>query len=247
VISIVTPCLDSVGVIADCLDSVARQRIPVEHVLVDGGSSDGTLQFLQECERPIELLPEPVTGIYAAVNAGIEATSGDIVGVLNADDYYVADDVLAAVADVFRDPAVDACYGDLEYVAAGNTNRVVRSWKAGDFGRDRFFNGWMPPHPSLFFRRAVYERYGLYREDLGTAADYEFMLRVFVKHGLEARYLPRFLVRMRTGGASNRNPVARWRANRNDARAWKVNGLRPRPWTVIAKPLRKVGQWWQRP
>ena len=93
--------------------------------------------------------------LAALAEAGIEATEGDIVGVLNADDYYVSNDVLAAVADVFRDPGVDACYGDLEYVAAGNTERVVRSWKAGNFGRDRFYHGWMPPHPSLFFRRTV--------------------------------------------------------------------------------------------
>ena len=102
----------------------------------------------------------------------------------------------------------------------------------------------MPPHPTLFLRRSVYESCGLFREDFGTAADYEFMLRVFVKNGVEVRYIPRVLVHMRSGGASNRNLAARWRANRNDARAWRVNGLRPKPWTTVAKPLRKIGQWW---
>jgi glycosyltransferase len=247
VISVITPCLNSLAVIGDCLDSVAGQRVAIEHLLVDGGSSDGTQQFLRKYVGSIKLLPEPVNGIYAAINAGIAAASGDIICVLNADDFYVSDDVLSVVAEAFQDLSVDAVYGDLEYVAAKNTNWVVRSWKAGSFGRGRFYNGWMLPHPCLFLRREVYERFGLYREDLGTAADYEYMLRVFVKHGIEALYLPRLLVRMRTGGASNRNLKARWRANRNDARAWQTNGLRPRPWTLAAKPLRKVGQWWLRP
>lgn len=213
-------------------------------MLIDGASSDATLAIAGEYpDHFARIVSEPDEGLYCAMNRGLALATGDIVGILNADDFYVSGDVLAAVAEAFNDAAVAACYGDLEYVAADG-ERVVRRWRAGAFGRDKFFNGWMPPHPALFFRRSVYERFGLYREDLGTSADYEFMLRVFVKHGLTASYIPRVLVRMRQGGASNRSLGARWRANRGDALAWRVNGLRPRPWTVLAKPLRKAGQWW---
>jgi glycosyltransferase len=212
---------------------------------VDGASTDGTLKVAEWAPGHFaHVVSEPDDGIYAAMNKGIGLANGEVIGILNADDFYAADDVLRAVVAAFEDPSVEACYGDLEYVDARDTGRVVRSWRAGAFGREKFFHGWMPPHPTLFLRRRVYERCGLFREDLGTAADYEFMLRVFVKHGLTAAYIPRVLVRMRTGGASNRSLAARWRANRNDALAWKVNGLRPRPWTLLAKPLRKVGQWW---
>jgi glycosyltransferase len=142
---------------------------------------------------------------------------------------------------------VDACYGDLCYVDRADPSRVVRYWRAGEFGPRRFANGWMPPHPTFFVRRSMYEQHGLYREDLGTAADYEMMLRLLVKHRVRVAYIPRVLVHMRSGGASNASLAARLRANRMDRAAWRVNGLRPYPWTTLAKPLRKVGQWWSRP
>jgi glycosyltransferase len=245
VLSIITPSLSSAAVLADCIESVRGQRSKCEHILVDGASTDGTMEVAEGYAGHFAyVISESDSGLYAAMNKGIGLATGDIIGILNADDFYASGDTLAVVAAALSDPAVDACYGDLEYVAAEDSSRVVRRWRAGAFGGDRFLNGWMPPHPTLFLRREVYERCGLFREDLGTSADYEFMLRVFVKHGLTAAYIPRVLVRMRTGGASNRSLAARWRANRNDARAWQVNGLRPRPWTLLAKPLRKMGQWW---
>jgi glycosyltransferase len=244
-LSIITPSLNSVAVLADCIESVRGQRINFEHILVDGASTDGTMRVAEGYAGHFaQVVSEADRGLYAAMNKGIDLASGDIIGILNADDFYSSGDTLAAVESVFSDPDVDACYGDLEYVAAADCGHVVRRWQAGEFGRKKFLNGWMPPHPTLFLRRQVYERYGMFREDLGTAADYEFMLRVFVKNGLTAVYIPRVLVRMRAGGASNRSLAARWRANRNDALAWKVNDLRPRPWTLLAKPLRKMGQWW---
>jgi glycosyltransferase len=245
VISIITPSLNAAGVLANCIDSVRAQNVAVEHILVDGASTDATLAVAQSVPGHFaQIISEPDSGIYSAMNKGLDRASEEVIGILNADDFFASNGVLAAVAEAFADPAVEACYGNLEYVDSRNPGRVVRRWQSGEFGRAKFFNGWMPPHPALFFRRSVYERFGLYREDLDTSADYEFMLRVFVKNGLEAVYLPQVFVRMRTGGASNHTLAARWRANRNDRRAWRVNELRPRPWTVLAKPLRKVGQWW---
>jgi glycosyltransferase len=234
-------------VVGDCVRSVADQKAAVQHVLVDGESTDGTCELARSINPDTLVLSAPPRGIYEAINRGLEACSGEVVGVLHADDFYAAGDALAEVAGVFEDPAVGACYGDLCYVDRLAPAKVVRYWRAGRYEPAHFRNGWMPPHPTFFLRRSLYEEFGGYRTDLGTAADYELMLRMLLKHGVRAAYVPRVLVHMRAGGASNRSLGARLAANRMDRAAWRVNGLRPAPWTLIAKPLRKAGQWWQRP
>ncbi|MFC1690031.1 glycosyltransferase family 2 protein [Pseudomonadota bacterium] len=246
-ISIISPSLNSVDYIADCIRSVAEQGYAVEHLVIDGQSSDGTTDIIRASGADVQIIKEPAAGIYAAVNTGILASSGDIIGILHADDFYASPGVLERVASVFQDSSVDACYGDLCYVDASEPARVVRFWRAGDYQTRRFLHGWMPPHPTFFLRRKIYEQFGLYRNDLGTAADYELMVRVLVRHGVNATYVPQVLVHMRTGGSSNASWRARIAANRMDRRAWQVNGLNPYPWTTLAKPLRKVGQWWSRP
>lgn len=245
--TIITPSLDSAAVIDDCIRTVLAQGQTVEHLLVDGGSSDGTVERAQAGNRNLRVIRQASQGIYAAVNEGIGAATGEVVGILHADDYYASDRVLRRVAAALEDPAVGACYGDLCYVDGEDCSRTVRYWRAGEFRPEQFRNGWMPPHPTFFLRRSLYEKHGAYRTDLGTAADYELMLRLLLKNFVRAAYLPEVLVHMRTGGVSNRTWSARWAANRMDRAAWRVNGLRPRPWTLLAKPLRKLGQWWQRP
>ena len=246
-ITIITPSLHSANVIGDCVRSVAEQDPVAEHLVIDGESDDGTQDILVSQGFEGKLIIEPPKGIYSAINTGIQASSGEIVGILHADDFYASKTVLASVCKAFDDPAVDACFGDLCYVDNADPSRIVRYWRAGEFKRGRFLNGWMPPHPTFFVRRKIYEDYGLYRADLGTSADYEFMLRVLYKHRLKAAYIPQVLVHMRAGGASNASWQARLAANRMDRRAWRVNGLKPLPWTTMAKPLRKLGQWWSRP
>ena len=246
-LTIVTPSLNAAAVIGDCLRSVELQSLPAEHVVVDGYSSDATAALVAARGGRVRLLQAAPQGIYAAVNTGIRAATGDIIGVLHADDFYPLPRVLERVAGVFADPAVGACYGDLCYVDADDPARVVRYWRAGAYRAARLRHGWMPPHPTFFARRDLYARLGLYREDLGTAGDYELMLRFLFKHGVHVAYIPEVLVHMRTGGASNASWRARLEANRMDRRAWRVNGLRPWPWTTLAKPLRKLSQWWRRP
>jgi len=246
-ISIITPSLNSAEVIGDCLRSVAEQGPAVEHLVVDGESDDETRDVIASQGFEGKLLIEPPRGIYPAINTGIQASSGEIIGILHADDFYASKTVLASVCKAFDDPAVDACFGDLCYVDNADPSRIVRYWRAGEFSRKKFLNGWMPPHPSFFARRKYYEQFGLFRTDLGTAADYEMILRLLVKHEINAVYIPEVLVHMRTGGASNSSWRARIQANRMDRKAWKVNGLRPYPWTTVAKPLRKIGQWISRP
>jgi glycosyltransferase involved in cell wall biosynthesis len=245
-VTIVTPTFRSAATVERCLASVHGQSVPVEHVLVDGASPDGSADLARAFAArgvagSLTVVSEPDQGMYDAMNKGIRRSTADVVGILNADDRYASPDVLARVLDLFADPSVDAVYGDLVYVDA--SDRVVRRWRSGGYDVSRFRWGWMPPHPAFFLRRRFYEAHGLYRTDFGTAADYELMLRMLLVHGLRARHLPAELVRMQAGGASNRALVNRLRAHAMDRRAWGVNGLTPYPWTLLCKPLRKLIQW----
>jgi glycosyltransferase involved in cell wall biosynthesis len=243
-ISIITATYNSAATIGDCLASVTGQDVAVEHIVVDGASTDGTLEVVRAVGGDsLQVVSEPDRGVYDAMNKGIARARGDVVGILNSDDYYAAPDVLSSVRGAFADPTIGACYGDIVYVASGDTGRTVRYWKAGAFDRRRFLWGWMPPHPTFFVRRSVYEKHGSFNLDLGSAADYEIMLRMLLKNAVPTAYIPRVLVKMRTGGVSNASIRNRLAANRMDRRAWKVNGLRPYPWTLWVKPLRKLGQW----
>jgi glycosyltransferase len=246
-ITVITPSLNAAATIGDCIRSVMMQGASHEHIVVDGHSTDGSPEKALSIDPAIRLFVEPANGIYAAINRGIEEARGGIVAVLNADDFYVDADVLGRVSGVFEDGHVDACYGDLCYVERANPQRIVRYWRAGGYRKARLRHGWMPPHPTFFLKRAIYEKHGVYRTDLGSSADYELMLRMLLKENISAEYLPETLVHMRTGGASNASLAARIEANRMDREAWRVNGLRPYPWTLLTKPLRKVGQWWRRP
>lgn len=267
-ISIITVTFNASATVTDCLRSVASQNHPAEHIIIDGASTDTTLDNVRRILPTARILSEPDRGIYDAMNKGIALATGDVVGILNADDFYASSDVLEKVARVFEDPAVMSCYGDLEYVRESEKVRVkgeneeqsfnnraqpftfhnshftvTRYWKSGPFSPVKFYRGWMPPHPTFFVRRSVYERYGLFSLDQGSAADYELMLRLLLKERITCAYLPEVLVRMRVGGASNASLAARLKANRMDRRAWEVNGLRPYPWTMVMKPLRKVLQY----
>ncbi|MFC1579113.1 glycosyltransferase family 2 protein [Pseudomonadota bacterium] len=243
-ITLITPVWNNTETIGHCLRSIAEQTVPCQHILVDGVSTDGTLEVIRQHQGSNTLvISEPDKGMYDAINKGLKHATGDIVGVLNADDYYPTADVLQLVSEAFADQAVEASYGDLLYVDREDTDKVIRTWKSGEYQRDRFYSGWMPPHPTFFIRRSLYERYGGYRLDLGSAADYELMLRMLLKHAANAKYIPRVLVHMRNEGMSNASLKNRIKANRFDRQAWRVNGIKPRPWTLLAKPLGKLGQW----
>lgn len=241
-ISIITVCLNNRATICDTITSVLSQSCEdLEYIIVDGGSDDGTLAVLAEYgNRITRVISEPDHGMYDAMNKGIAVAGGDVIGILNADDVYVDSTVLVRVADLFKNPENDACYADLVYVDA--SGRTVRNWKAGEYVRRKMYTGWMPPHPTFFVRRSCYEQYGGYRTDMGTAADYELMLRYLLCHSITPAYLPGALVRMRIGGSSNCSTVHRLKAHVMDWRAWRVNALWPYPWTVPLKPLRKLGQ-----
>ena len=243
-VSVITVSRESEATLEHCVHSVAAQGVEKEHVLVDGGSGDGTLEVIERNRGKFStVISEPDEGIYDAMNKGIQAAKGDVVGFLNADDFYPHTGVLKQVVDAFNDPEVQACYGDLVYVKKDDISKTVRYWKSGPFQAKKFYNGWMPPHPTFFALRSVYEKYGLFNLALGSAADYEMMLRLLLRQGIHAAYIPETLVHMRSGGISNATVGNRLQANRMDRKAWDVNGLRPRPWTLWAKPARKLSQW----
>jgi glycosyltransferase involved in cell wall biosynthesis len=246
-ISIITVAYNAEATIAEAVASVVGQRqdgFELEYIIVDGASTDETLAALEPHRDGIALIiSEPDRGLYDAMNKGVAAATGDFIGILNADDAYAHNGVLAAVAARLEETGADALYGDLDYVAADGSGRVVRRWRSGEMGPRSFLRGWMPPHPTFFLARSVYAEHGVYSLDLRSAADYELMLRMLHKHRVRAAYIPDVLVKMQTGGMSNASWTNRVRANREDRAAWRMNGLRPMPWTLVIKPLRKLGQW----
>jgi glycosyltransferase involved in cell wall biosynthesis len=244
-ITIISATFNSALTLDDCLASVSSQSVPAEHLIIDGGSTDKTLAIAASYPHVSKIISGRDAGIYDAMNKGIALATGDVVGILNSDDFYASKDVLGWVAEIFADQSMDSCYGDLVYVDPIDTNRVTRNWKSGEFKDKGFYWGWMPPHPTFFVRRSVYEKYGMFNLNLGSAADYELMLRFLVKHKISTAYIPEVLVKMRAGGVSNVTLGNRLKANRMDRYAWTVNGLTPYPWTIIAKPLRKIGQFLQ--
>jgi glycosyltransferase involved in cell wall biosynthesis len=245
-ISIVTVVKNGAATIGDCILSVRKQDYPVEHVFVDGQSSDGTVEIIkQHAPETSKFISEPDEGIYDAMNKGISLTTGEVVGILNSDDFYAHDKVISAIANVFADQDIDACYGDLVYVDAERTDSVIRYWKSRPVADWLLYCGWMPPHPTLFVRRDLYEKFGYFRTDLGSAADYELTLRFFLKHRIRAAYIPQLLVAMRAGGASNATLRNRLMVNLWVYKAWRVNGLKPKPWTMPVRLLSKVIQYYR--
>ena len=246
-ISIVTPVFNDRR-IGRALDSILSQRHEhdLELIVVDAGSTDGTMEILKGYEdRITTLISEPDDGIYDGMNKGIRQSMGDVVGILNADDRYADDLVLRDVMDTFADESADACYGNLVYV--NDDDQVVRYWNSGAPDTTKWRWGWMPPHPTFFVRRNMYEQYGVFDLRFPIAADYELMLRLLFKERIRVKYLDRVLVRMAVGGESNGSISNIIKANREVARAWRRNDLSGGFLVPFLKPASKVFQFTGRP
>lgn len=243
-ISVVTVCFNSAATIADTLRSVREQSYPdIEHVVVDGGSSDRTAEIVAtEGGRVAKFVSEPDRGIYDAMNKGIGLATGDVVGFINADDFYASEDVLAKVAEMFRHSGVDACYGDLCYVKEFDTQSIVRYWRSSEFRPGLFASSWCPPHPTFFVRRKVYERFGHFDLSYRIAADVELMMRFLEIHHVRARYLPEVLVKMRMGGTTNKSLKNIAKQNGEILRALRKHGLATNPLGFFAKKLISRGR-----
>ena len=243
-VTIITVSFNSAQTIGDTLTSVASQSYPnIEHIIVDGGSTDQTMNIVADFPHVAKSISEADEGIYFAMNKGLAMASGDVIGILNADDLYAHDEVISKVAAIFNDPAIDATYADLVFVDREDVSKVFRTWKSGPFKRSSMYNGWMPPHPTFFVRRSMYKNHGLFNTALRSAADYELMLRFLLKHEINLSYLPETIIRMRQGGKSTASLKNRIKANIEDREAWRINGLKPHLFTLILKPLRKIKQF----
>jgi glycosyltransferase len=248
-ISVITAVYNRAATIADAVHSLNRQTHPsIEHIVIDGGSTDATLDTLRQTLSPhATLISEPDHGIYDALNKGLARATGDIVGLLHSDDWLADPQVLTDVARAFT-PGIDAVYGDLDYVSAQNPAHIVRHWHAGPYARSRLKQGWMPPHPTLFLRRSFLQHHSPggtpYDTHLRIAADYEAMLRWFAA-GMRTAYLPRVLVKMRTGGLSNRSFAHILQKSREDLIAMRRHNIGGLP-TLAAKNLSKLPQFLKR-
>jgi glycosyltransferase involved in cell wall biosynthesis len=227
-ISVITVSYDSKATIVETLASVAAQsHVDFEHIVIDGASTDGTLDVLQAHRSQLAVLvSQPDAGIYDAMNKGIAVARGDIVGFLNADDFYAHDRVLETVAYCFaEDSKLDACYSDLMYVDQLDSSRTVRYWQSNPFVPGSFSRGWCPPHPTLFVRRSVYERFGGFDLTYRIAADVELMMRFLEAHKVRVKYVPGIWVNMRMGGTTNKNLRNVWIQNQEVLRALKSHRL----------------------
>lgn len=244
-ISIITIVYNNRETIADTIESVLGQTYPdIEYIVVDGLSTDGTVDVVKKYGARIsKFVSEKDKGLYDAINKGIRMATGEIIGFLHSDDIFYSANAVASVAAAFKASQTDSVYADLLYVQKEDTDKVVRNWISGNYNRENFMYGWMPPHPTFYVKKSCYEQYGLYDLRFRSAADYELMLRFLFKHQISTTYIPETLIKMRVGGKSNVTLKNRIQANREDYAAWQVNELQPRFYTRYLKPLRKLVQF----
>ena len=244
-VSIITVVYNNVNTLRETIESVLQQDYAdIEYIIVDGNSSDGTIELIHSYSSRIhKFVTEKDNGLYDAINKGIKMASGDIIGLLHSDDLFFSTSAISQIVEAFQHNIVDSVYSDLHYVDKTDTWKVVRNWRSGSYQKERFLRGWMPPHPTFYVKRNIYEAYGLYDTDFKSAADYELMLRYLYKYSISTYYIKNTLVKMRVGGESNRSLSNRIRANQEDYTAWKKNNLSPNFYTRFLKPLRKVAQF----
>jgi len=242
-ISLITVVFNAQNTIEKCLDSVVRQKFNnVQYIVIDGGSTDNTISIINKYKDNVDIfITEPDNGIYDAMNKGLRLATGDIIGTLNADDYLADDDVLSDVAEVFAQQNINILYGNLDFIDPNG--KIVRKWRSGKYKSGMFNWGWMPPHPTFYCKRELFEGLGGYRLDYGSAADYELMLRFIHANKAKVFYLNKVIIKMFIGGVSNKSLGNRVKALLFDYKAMRNNGILFPFITVVFKPLRKIMQF----
>ena len=236
-VSVITACFNSARTIAHTIRSIASQTYgDIEHILVDGGSTDGTLDIIASERATIsKLIPGPDRGIYDALNKGLAHSSGNIIAFLHADDLYAGDDVIACVVQELMVHSSDAVYGNVAFVRSDDVERIVRVYHSGRFRPSRIAWGWMPAHPALFLSRKVFEKFGRFKTDYKIAADFEFVARTFSTPNFRYRYLPKILVKMRMGGISTKGWRSTVTLNQEVLRACRENGISTNYLKILSK------------
>ena len=246
-LTLITATYNSAQELETCMASVALQDYNnIEHILVDGGSTDTTVALIKKYKQTrenIKWVSEPDQGIYDALNKGLAMATGDVIGFIHSDDILADGKIISKIMEQFKKNAVDGVYGDLRYVQKANVNKTVRVWKSCDFRPGLLSQGWMPAHPTFFLKKAVYEKHGNFDVSYRIAADYDFMLRVLQDGNLSFLYLPQVITKMRVGGASNRSVKNIIQKSKEDYKAMKSNGLPLPLWVLLAKNISKIPQF----
>jgi len=243
---IITVSYNSDLFIKSCIESVLNQTYArINYIIIDGGSTDNTVEIIKDYDSKIyKWLSEPDKGIYDAMNKGINLSGDGVVGIINSDDLYVDNDVLNDVMQCFiQDPDLDIVYSDLEFVNRDDINKTLRRWTSMPFYNKFFEHGHVPPHPTLFLRKRVYDQAGLFNADYSLAADYELMLRIFKKFNFKSQYLNRVTIKMRLGGASTKNIKNLVRQNKEVLKSWKINELSVPRFLMFFRIINKLKQF----
>lgn len=246
-ITVITATWNSGKTIGETLASFNGQDYSnTEYIIVDGGSIDNTINIIEANGRRVDkLVSEKDKGIYDALNKGVDLATGDAIGFLHSDDVFSHSSVLSNIAKAFGLNDVDAVYGDLDYVAKADMGKIIRRWKSGVYSRNKFKNGWMPPHPTFYMKRNCYERYGAFNLDYKIAADYDSLLRYMWSNNISVTYLPEVLIKMRVGGESNKSIMNIFNKSREDIQAMQSNNI-PVARALLLKNLSKVPQFFKR-
>jgi glycosyltransferase involved in cell wall biosynthesis len=227
-VSIITVCHNSAGTIKDTIVSVAGQTYSdIEYIIIDGGSVDGTAEIVYSYGNSVSrFISEPDSGIYNAMNKGLRLATGDVVGILNSDDFFTDERIIQKVAKEFENNKIDAIYGDVQFVKPHNISRVIRYYSSKRFNPDKFKFGYMPAHPSFYVRRELFEKFGYYKEDYKIGADFELLIRFLYINKVRYKYMDIPFVNMRTGGASNKSIGSVLTLNNEIERACNENGIK---------------------
>jgi glycosyltransferase involved in cell wall biosynthesis len=225
-VTIITVTLNSAATLPTAMESVRRQDYAdIEHILVDGLSSDKTVEVIQSYPHVARFISERDNGLYDALNKGIRLATGDVVGILNSDDFFPSPDIVSHIVEALSRRQVDAVFGDVAFVRPNNLDKIVRLYSSREFHPRQFARGYMPAHPTFYVKRRCYEQFGLYQTNYKIAADYELLMRFIHRHRISYAYVPLTMVYMRTGGTSNRTIASRYVLNREIVRACRENGV----------------------
>ena len=243
-ISIITVTYNSAATLAHTLESVNNQDYnDIEHVLVDGGSTDETVAIIQSYPHVAKWVSEKDKGLYDAINKGIGMATGDVIGILNSDDFFPANHIVTQIVNAFQQNSVSAVYGDIAFVRPGKLGKIVRLYSSRKFTPRRFGYGYMPAHPSFYALKSCYDDLGLYKLDYKIAADYELLMRFIFKNRISYVYIPEILVYMRTGGISNKNVLSRYTLNKEIIKACRENGVNTNMGLLSLKYFNKVFEY----